>query len=142
MKTLQNLLEKLYEGSNTKPIVLGPGGFFDATWFEDFIRKTTKSLQAITHHVYNIGAGKPTDTTHKYLLIHKGKNYQHEIFRNSEVKWRTILQRTRVTGSNLVNPDSVDLTLIPLLFNGELALHITFFFQKLSPYQSKLAEDN
>lgn len=47
-----------------------------------------------------------------------------------------------VTGSNLVNPDSVDLTLIPLLFNGELALHITFFFQKLSPYQSKLAEDN
>ncbi|KMT18980.1 hypothetical protein BVRB_2g030780 isoform A [Beta vulgaris subsp. vulgaris] len=67
VKTLQNLLEKLYEGSNTKPIVLGPGGFFDATWFEDFIRKTTKSLQAITHHVYNIGAGDDDSLVDKIL---------------------------------------------------------------------------
>lgn len=62
VKTLHDLLEKLYAGSDTKPIVLGPGGFFDATWFAEFIDKTTKSVHAITHHVYNLGAGKSTYT--------------------------------------------------------------------------------
>ncbi|XP_021769385.1 heparanase-like protein 3 [Chenopodium quinoa] len=57
VKILQNLIEKVYVGSETKPLILGPGGFFDATWFAEFIGKTTKSLQAITHHVYNLGAG-------------------------------------------------------------------------------------
>ena len=60
VKTLQNLLQKMYVGSESKPIVLGPGGFFDATWFSEFIGETTKSVQAITHHVYNLGAGMPS----------------------------------------------------------------------------------
>lgn len=64
VQTLQHLIEKVYVGSETKPILLGPGGFFDAAWFAEFIGKTTKSLQAITHHVYNLGAGKSVKLTH------------------------------------------------------------------------------
>ncbi|KAL9226750.1 hypothetical protein vseg_002524 [Gypsophila vaccaria] len=57
VKTLHNLVERVYVHSETKPLVLGPGGFYDNSWFPAFIDKTTKSLQAITHHVYNLGAG-------------------------------------------------------------------------------------
>ncbi|CAO2825848.1 unnamed protein product [Amaranthus hypochondriacus] len=67
VKTLRSLLQKLYVGSKSKPIVLGPGGFFDATWFSEFIGETTKSLQAITHHVYNLGAGDNSDLIGRIL---------------------------------------------------------------------------
>ncbi|KAL2939937.1 Heparanase-like protein 3 [Bienertia sinuspersici] len=67
VKTLQKLLKKLYVGSDSMPIVLGPGGFFDATWFAEFIDKTTKSLQAISYHVYNLGAGDDDKLVGKIL---------------------------------------------------------------------------
>lgn len=67
VKTLQKLIEKVYVGSETKPLMLGPGGFFDATWFAEFIGKTTKSLQAITHHIYNLGAGDDNSLVDRIL---------------------------------------------------------------------------
>ena len=72
VKTLRSLVENLYNGSQTKPLVIGPGGFFDAVWFSEFISKTTKSLQAVTHHIYNLGPGKyvppPSPFNIMYLL--------------------------------------------------------------------------
>ena len=57
INTLQSIVQEIYAGFEVKPLVLGPGGFFDASWFTEFIDKTHKSLQVVTHHIYNLGAG-------------------------------------------------------------------------------------
>ncbi|KAK9683562.1 hypothetical protein RND81_10G149900 [Saponaria officinalis] len=67
VKTLQKLVESVYVNSETKPIVIGPGGFYDNSWFPEFIGKTTKSIQAITHHIYNLGAGMDVGLESKIL---------------------------------------------------------------------------
>ncbi|CAK9188202.1 unnamed protein product [Ilex paraguariensis] len=54
---LQNKVQDIYRGFEIKPLVLGPGGFFDANWFQQFVKQTNNSLQAITHHIYNLGPG-------------------------------------------------------------------------------------
>ncbi|XP_021691291.2 heparanase-like protein 3 isoform X1 [Hevea brasiliensis] len=57
INTLQNIVENIHAGFEDKPLVLAPGGFFDANWFTKFIDKTPKSLQVVTQHIYNLGPG-------------------------------------------------------------------------------------
>ncbi|KAJ0671241.1 putative glycosidase [Helianthus annuus] len=57
MVSLQNLVQKIYKAFEVKPLVLGPGGFFDANWFNEFVNKSKDSLQVITQHIYNLGPG-------------------------------------------------------------------------------------
>ncbi|EXB80736.1 Heparanase-like protein 3 [Morus notabilis] len=64
---LQNIVQKIYEGFEVKPLVLAPGGFFDPTWFTEFLDKTPKSLQVVTHHVYNLGPGSDEHLIDKIL---------------------------------------------------------------------------
>ncbi|PIN20295.1 Beta-glucuronidase [Handroanthus impetiginosus] len=55
---LQKLIQEIYRGVNVKPQIMGPGGFFDHGWFEKYIAKTAGSLNVVTHHIYNLGAGR------------------------------------------------------------------------------------
>ena len=60
------IVETIYAGFEVKPLVIAPGGFFDANWFTRFINKTPRSLQVVTHHIYNLGPGKLTSNLEKY----------------------------------------------------------------------------
>ncbi|KAG2691444.1 hypothetical protein I3760_08G009300 [Carya illinoinensis] len=55
--SLQNIVQNIYAGFEVKPLVIAPGGFFDANWFSEFIKKTPKSLQVVTFHIYSLGPG-------------------------------------------------------------------------------------
>ncbi|XP_024986351.1 heparanase-like protein 3 isoform X1 [Cynara cardunculus var. scolymus] len=65
--SLQNLVQNIYKSFEVKPIVLGPGGFFDANWFTEYVMKSNGSLQAITQHIYNLGPGVDNDLVNKIL---------------------------------------------------------------------------
>lgn len=56
--SLKSIVDELYQGFQVKPLVLAPGGFFDANWYTKLIDKTKpNSLNVITHHIYNLGPG-------------------------------------------------------------------------------------
>lgn len=55
---LQNIINELY-GDSTKPLVVAPGGFFDQKWYARLLEVTGPNvLNAMTHHIYNLGAGE------------------------------------------------------------------------------------
>ncbi|POO01329.1 Glycoside hydrolase [Trema orientale] len=64
---LQNVVHNIYQGSDSKPLIIAPGGFFDANWFKEFLNKTSKSLDVVTHHIYNLGPGVDTHLIEKIL---------------------------------------------------------------------------
>ncbi|KEH20872.1 glycoside hydrolase family 79 amino-terminal domain protein [Medicago truncatula] len=52
---LRNIVQEVYRDAVQKPLVIAPGGFFDANWFKDFLRKSGKLANVVAHHIYNLG---------------------------------------------------------------------------------------
>lgn len=57
LQDLRDLIDEIYKGFDTKPLILTPGGFFEDNWFEEFISLTNRTLQVVTQHVYSLGTG-------------------------------------------------------------------------------------
>ncbi|RWR77247.1 Glycoside hydrolase [Cinnamomum micranthum f. kanehirae] len=65
---LKSILGELYKSSNSQPLLLAPGGFFDKEWFAKLLQVSGPNVvNAVTHHIYNLGAGDDPHLISKIL---------------------------------------------------------------------------
>ncbi|CAN0877536.1 Heparanase-like protein 3, partial [Linum grandiflorum] len=58
---LHGIVQNVYAGFRRKPLVIAPGGFYDANWLAEFVKRMPKdSLQVVSHHIYNLGPASGT----------------------------------------------------------------------------------
>uniref|UniRef100_A0A0E0BUH2 Heparanase-like protein n=1 Tax=Oryza glumipatula TaxID=40148 RepID=A0A0E0BUH2_9ORYZ len=64
---LKNIISQLY-GNSRKPLVVAPGGFYDQKWYAQLLDISGPNvLDAITHHIYNLGAGNDPQVANRIL---------------------------------------------------------------------------
>ncbi|XP_038997203.1 heparanase-like protein 1 [Hibiscus syriacus] len=65
---LKKIINELYEGSQSKPSLVAPGGFFEEEWFVKLLLTSgSRVLDFMSHHMYNLGAGVDPKLVSKIL---------------------------------------------------------------------------
>ncbi|THU65236.1 hypothetical protein C4D60_Mb05t01530 [Musa balbisiana] len=65
---LRALLKELYEDSNTQPMLVAPGGFFDQQWYAQLLQDSGLGVvNVMTHHIYNLGGGDDSHIESKIM---------------------------------------------------------------------------
>ncbi|KAG8484708.1 hypothetical protein CXB51_023594 [Gossypium anomalum] len=65
---LKKIIKELYKGSQFEPSLVAPGGFFNQQWFTKLLQVSGSNvLDAISHHIYNLGAGSDPKLVSKIL---------------------------------------------------------------------------
>lgn len=54
----KSILQQLYKAPLSHPLLLAPGGFFDQQWYSQLLETSGHGVvNALSHHVYNLGGG-------------------------------------------------------------------------------------
>ncbi|KAI3860480.1 hypothetical protein MKX03_013483 [Papaver bracteatum] len=65
---LKAIINDLYKNSAVKPLLLAPGGFFDLKWYARCLDVSgLNTVNALTHHLYNLGPGDDPHLVSKIL---------------------------------------------------------------------------
>ncbi|KAJ7531531.1 hypothetical protein O6H91_14G047700 [Diphasiastrum complanatum] len=68
VKKLRAVIDQLYAGWTTKPLIVAPDGFFDENWYLQLLQGTgNQIINVLSRHIYSLGAGVDTDLVDKIL---------------------------------------------------------------------------
>ncbi|EFJ07718.1 hypothetical protein SELMODRAFT_133100 [Selaginella moellendorffii] len=68
VKSLREIIDGIYGDQIDRPMVVAPDGFFVAAWYQQLLQSTgPRVLDAVTRHIYNLGAGVDRHLIQKIL---------------------------------------------------------------------------
>lgn len=68
---LKDIINDLYKNSDFKPSLVAPGGFYNQQWYAKFLQVSgSGTVNIMTHHIYNLGAGVDPNLVNKILDPH------------------------------------------------------------------------
>ncbi|XP_038877281.1 LOW QUALITY PROTEIN: heparanase-like protein 1 [Benincasa hispida] len=65
---LREIIDRLYNNSQQKPLMVAPGAFFDDKWYHELVKKNDSNIvNALTHHIYNMGTGDDPKLIYRFV---------------------------------------------------------------------------